>query len=92
MIFATLPLIYALSLEDRPERDYMLGLINQPNYSESDIECLVEWAKDCGGIDYAYNKMHELYETGAAMLDAYGDNECTQALKSIFQYIIERNK
>ncbi len=88
----TLPLIYALSLDDRPERDYMLGLINQGNYSESDIECLVEWAKDCGGIDYAYNKMHELYDTGCALLDNYGDNECTQALKAIFQYIIDRNK
>ena len=88
----TLPLIYALSLEDRPERDYMLGLLNQPNYSESDIECLVEWAKDCGGIDYAYNKMHELYETASVLLDEYGDNDCTQMLKSIFQYIIERNK
>lgn len=88
----TLPLIYAFSLEDRPERDYMLGLINQPNYSESDIECLVEWAKDCGGIDYSYNKMHELYNTAETLLDEYGDNECTQALKSIFRYIIERNK
>ena len=88
----TLPLIYALSLAERPEREYMLGLINQPSYSESDIECLVEWAKDCGGIDYAYNKMHELYATAASLLDKYGDGECTQALKSIFQYIIERNK
>lgn len=88
----TLPLIYALSLKDRPERDYMLGVINQPNYSETDIECLVEWAKDCGGIDYAYNKMHELYETASVLLNEYGDNECTQALKTIFQYIIERNK
>ena len=88
----TLPLIYALSLKDRPEREYMLELLNQPHYSESDIECLVEWAKDCGGIDYAYNKMHQLYQTASAILDVYGDNECTQALKSIFQYIIERNK
>ena len=88
----TLPLIYALSLAERPEREYMLGLINQPSYSESDIECLVEWAKDCGGIDYAYNKMHKLYETGTSLLDEYGDNDCTQALKAIFRYIIERDK
>ena len=88
----TLPLIYAFSLQDRPERDYMLELINQSEYSESDIECLVEWAKDCGGIDYAYNKMYELYKTAEALLDEYGDNQCTQALKSVFRYIIERNK
>ena len=88
----TLPLIYALSLKDRPEREYMLELLNRPNYCESDIECLVEWAKDCGGIDYAYKKMNQLYNTASIILDEYGDNECTQILRSIFQYIIERDK
>ena len=88
----TLPLIYALSLEERPERDYMLSLINQPTYKDSDIDCLVEWAKDCGGIDYAYDKMRELCQRATSLLDVYGDNECTRALKAIFYYIIERDK
>lgn len=88
----TLPLIYALSLEERPERDHMLSLINQSKYSDSDITCLVEWAKDCGGIDYAYRKMHELYQHAETLLDEYGDNDSTRALKAIFRYIIERDK
>ncbi|MBR5029789.1 MAG: polyprenyl synthetase family protein [Muribaculaceae bacterium] len=88
----TLPLIHALSLEDRPERDIMLEIINQPSYSDSDISCLIEWAKDCGGIEYSYNKMHELCDKACALLDIYGDNEGTRALKAIFHYIIERDK
>ena len=88
----TLPLIYALSLDNRPEHDVMLEILNKPSYDNSDIDCLVEWAKDCGGIDYAYRKMHELCMQGEALLEVYGDNECTQALKAIFHYIIERNK
>ena len=88
----TLPLIYALSLDERPERDVMLEILNKPAYENGDIDCLVEWAKDCGGIDYAYGKMHQLCQEGEALLDVYGDNECTQALKDIFHYIIERNK
>lgn len=88
----TLPLIYALSLNDRPEREVMIEILNKPTYEDSDIDCLVEWAKDCGGIDYAYDKMRLLYQQGEAQLDIYGDNECTQALKSIFRYIIERKK
>ncbi len=88
----TLPLIYALSLTDRPERDLMLEILNKPIFDDTDIDCLVEWAKDCGGIDYAYQKMHQLCHQGEACLDnSYGDNECTQALKSIFHYIIERD-
>lgn len=88
----TLPLIYALSLTDRPERDVMIEILNKSTYEDSDIDCLVEWAKDCGGIDYAYDKMRDLCQQGESQLDTYGDNECTQALKSIFHYIIERNK
>ncbi|MBQ2561874.1 MAG: polyprenyl synthetase family protein [Muribaculaceae bacterium] len=88
----TLPLIYALSLADRPERDHMLSLINQAEYTDADITCLVEWAKDCGGIDYAYRKMHELCQHAESMLDEYGDNASTRALRTIFHYIIDREK
>lgn len=88
----TLPLIYALSLKDRPEHDHMLSLINQADYSDSDITCLVEWAKDCGGIDYAYDKMHQLCQRAECLLDEYGDNDTTRTLKAIFHYIIERDK
>ena len=88
----TLPLIYALSLNDRPERDHMLSLIEQPQYSDTDITCLVEWAKDCGGIDYAYGKMHELCNRAEALLSEYGDTASTRALKAIFHYIIDREK
>lgn len=88
----TLPLIHALSLEDRPERDIMLEILNQSSYSDTDISCLIEWAKDCGGIEYAYNKMHELCNKACALLDVYGDNEGTRALKAIFHYIIKRDK
>ena len=88
----TLPLIYALSLDNRPERDIMLEIINKSSYSESDISCLIEWAKDCGGIEYSYDKMHELCDKACALLDVYGDSPGTRALKAIFHYIIERNK
>ena len=56
------------------------------------IEQLVEWAKACGGIDYANLKMRELCNKAESLLDEYGDNDTTRALKSIFHYIIERNK
>ena len=88
----TLPLIHALSLDNRPERDVMLEIINKPSYSESDISCLIEWAKDCGGIVYSYDRMHELCDKACALLDVYGDSQGTRALKAIFHYIIERDK
>lgn len=88
----TLPLIYALSQLNNPKRDEMKRILGQNKYSTSDIETLVEWAKSCGGIEYATLKMRELCNQAESLLDDYGYNDTTQSLKSIFHYIIERNK
>ena len=88
----TLPLIYALSQRHNAKRNEMMQILTKGNYSTSEIEKLVEWAKSCGGIDYANLKMRELCNKAESLLDEYGDNDTTRALKSIFHYIIERNK
>lgn len=88
----TLPLIYALSQRHNAKRDEMMHLLVKGNYSTSEIEQLVEWAKACGGIDYAQLKMRELCNKSESLLDEYGDNETTRSLKSIFRYIIDRKK
>ena len=88
----TLPLIYALSQRHNAKRDEMMQILVKGNYSTSEIEKLVEWAKACGGIEYANLKMRELCNKSESLLDEYGDNEDTRALKAIFHYIIDRNK
>ena len=88
----TLPLIYALSQRHSPRRNEMMLLLRKGDYTTSDIEQLVEWAKDCGGIEYASLKMRELCNQAESLLDEYGDNDTTRALKAIFHYIIERKK
>ncbi len=88
----TLPLIYALSQRHNAKRDEMMQILVKGNYSTSEIEKLVEWTKACGGIEYANLKMRELCNKAESLLDEYGDNEDTRALKAIFHYIIDRNK
>ena len=88
----TLPLIYALSQRDNPKRQHMMQLLAKGQHSTAEIEQLVEWAKACGGIDYANLKMRELCSKAETLLDQYGDNQNTQALKAIFHYIIDRKK
>lgn len=87
----TLPLIYALSLTNRPEHEAMHALARKPQLEPADITTLVEWAKECGGIDYAYDVMARLRDEAAAYLGAYGDNEVTRALADIFDFIIARD-
>lgn len=87
----TLPLIYALSLPDAPEREPMHALIHKPELSPEDIAALVKWAKDCGGIEYAHTIMKQLRDRAATYLESYPQNEITQALRDVFDYIIARN-
>ena len=86
----TLPLIYALSLTERRGHEAMRALVHKPELEPADITALVEWAKECGGIDYAYDVMRRLRDEAAGLLAGYGDNEVTRALCDIFDFIIAR--
>lgn len=88
----TLPLIYALTQTQHPQHDEMETLIRKTELTHQDIEALVAYAKECGGVDYSYQLMERLRDEAVAMLNAYGDNDTVQALKELFQYIIVRKK
>ena len=53
----TLPLIYALSKTDAPRHSEMVELSHKDILEPSDIATLIEYAKEQGGIDYAYARM-----------------------------------
>ena len=87
----TLPLIYALSRTDLPEHEAMQTLAHKELLNTQDINQLVEFAKYAGGIDYAYDTMQRLRREADALLDTFPPSPDIDALRSIFQYIIERN-
>lgn len=56
----TLPLIYALKNAPASESGEMKRLIKLQKYSDENIDRLLQFAKEQGGIDYAYGKMDKL--------------------------------
>ena len=86
----TLPLIYALSRLDLPEHDEMLSLVNKETPTRDDIDRLIEFAKQAGGIDYAHETMQRLRDEASAILDPYRPNETVNQFLEIFDYVIER--
>lgn len=88
----TLPLIYALSRNDLPAHKEMNDLVHKPELSDDDISRLVGFAKQNGGIDYAYGKMEQLASEAYEMLKAYPESDTTHALRAIFNFIITRDK
>ena len=86
----TLPLLYALTRADMPEREAMLTLSKKEVLSEEEISTLIEYAKRAGGIEYAYATMDRLRDEAVSLLDIFPSSETVEALHSIFDYIIIR--
>lgn len=93
----TLPLIYALNRPDPADparRDAMHTLAYaEGQLSEQAITQLYLYAREEGGIDYAYSTMQRLHDDAAAILDnTFGpENELIEPFRSIFRFIIERH-
>lgn len=88
----TLPLIYALSKKDAPQHNEMVALAKKNELSNEEIATLIEFAKNEGGIEYAYATMERLRNEAFAILDSYRERPVIDDFKTLFNYIIARNK
>lgn len=88
----TLPLIYALGRKELPKHEEMNQLVHKPELTDGDIDQLVNFAKENGGIDYAFHVMEQMRVEADTYLDGFPRSETTDAFKSIFSYIITRDK
>ncbi len=86
----TLPLIYALRRTDLPEHDQMLALVNKETLDGDDIDRLIDFAKDAGGIDYAYEVMRRLRDEANDVLAPFSPDDTVDQFREIFEYVIER--
>lgn len=88
----TLPLIYALSKESASNRDEMTAIVKKNELSSEEIATLIEYAKNEGGIEYAYATMERLRDEAFAILESYPEKDVIEDFKSLFNYIIKRSK
>ncbi|MBP5497968.1 MAG: polyprenyl synthetase family protein [Muribaculaceae bacterium] len=86
----TLPLIYAL--EHGENNAEMRQLVKKTSLNDSEIDRLVEYAKQNGGIEYTNKTMENLRDKAFACLEPYGQNKAVDDLKALFNFIITRDK
>ena len=86
----TLPLIYALSKTDSPRHSEMVELSHKDILEPSDIATLIEYAKEQGGIDYAYARMEQLKQQADEIISRLPHSESLDDFRMIFSYIISR--
>lgn len=88
----TLPLLYALSRKELPRQKEMFELSRKETLTTAEIDTLIEFAKESGGIEYAYSTMERLRDEALAILAQYPANDTTRAFSGIFDFVIARDK
>ena len=87
----TLPLLHVLSDATLPGHDEMLEISRKEELSADDIRRLIDYAKDNGGIDYAYEVMSRLRDDAVECLDRLPKGDSADAFRSLIDFVITRN-
>ena len=86
----TLPVIYVI-LNSWDDTVYNLALkVRSGDASDSDIQYLISYTKDNGGISYAQDRMMEYAEKAKSLLNVYPDSDVKQALCSYVDFVVGR--
>ena len=86
----TLPLLYAIKNASEEEKKEILSIVYSYNYTDENIQHLIHYAKEHGGIDYAYRKIEEFKEQAEKIIETIPDSDVREALEATVDYIIKR--
>lgn len=86
----TLPLLYALDNADKSESHTMLALIKEAEFSDHVVEQLSNFAKNNGGIEYAYAKIEQYRIKALDIINLLPSSDVRQALLDAVDYVVER--
>ena len=89
----TLPVIYALNTTRDADMLALARKVKSGDVSREEIERLVEFTKQNGGIEYADRKMWEIHADSVHFLESeVTDPEVRRTLGGYLDYVIERTK
>ena len=89
----TLPVIYALNTTRDADMLALARKVKSGDVSREEIERLVEFTKQNGGIEYADKKMWEIHAESVHFLESeVTDPEVRRSLRGYLDYVIERTK
>jgi octaprenyl-diphosphate synthase len=88
----TLPLIYSLSTTSENKKTEILTKIANPEITQEDIDSIIAFAIDNGGIDYTIAKAKAYIDSAISAIVNIPDSKEKQHLINFANYIITRNK
>lgn len=87
----TLPLIHALLATGNEEMYALARKVKAHTVTPEEVDTLVRFTKESGGIDYALQVMAEYADKAKALLSCFPDSDVKQALISYVDYAIARS-
>jgi octaprenyl-diphosphate synthase len=88
----TLPLIYALNTTGWLERQSIIATVKKDKPSRADIQRVIDFVKQSGGLTYAKGTMQKHVEEALQILVQFANAESAIHLNSLVHYTIEREK
>jgi len=88
----TLPLIHALEQAPGSEKRQILGIVKKKKKTRSEIDEVIRFVTDYGGLDYAELKMNQYRDMALAILDSYTESDVRESLRGFVRYTTSRKK
>lgn len=88
----TLPVIYSVYNSNFVDRKAILRLFRKKSKNSDDIQRIVDFVKQSGGVKYAVDKMNELKDKAISLLDKFPDSEARKSLILLAEYVVNRDK
>lgn len=89
----TLPIIYALNATQNEDMMRLVHKVKAHNVTHEEVETLVRFAKENGGIEYAQRRMWDFHAEAQGFIDKYVKDETIRtSLQTYLDYVIKRRK
>ena len=86
----TLPVIYAINNSNDEEMTVLVDKVKRGDANKEEIGSLVAFAKENGGIDYAYSKMEEFTAQAKSIVSSIKEKAIRDALTAYIDYVSKR--
>ncbi|MCX6278781.1 MAG: polyprenyl synthetase family protein [Bacteroidetes bacterium] len=88
----TLPLIYLLNKADWMEKRWIINTVKSHHNDAVRVAKLISMVSECGGLDYAREKMVEYRSRSLELLKQFPDNIYRKSLEDLVIFTTERDK
>lgn len=88
----TLPLIHVLNKVSEKDRKWLINSVKRHNKNKKRVREVIQFVKDNGGIEYTQKIMQEYSTKALAILEDFPNNEYREALETMVNYVMEREK